>query len=54
MDKKVFYLAGTVGTTIGGYLPILFGADGLSMWSILGGGIGGLLAIWVVYKLGNR
>jgi uncharacterized membrane protein YeaQ/YmgE (transglycosylase-associated protein family) len=50
MEKKTFYIAGTVGTAIGGYLPMLFGADGLSIWSILGGGVGGLLAIYLVYK----
>jgi hypothetical protein len=51
MDKKVFYLAGSVGTGIGSYLPILFGANGLSAWSILGGGVGGLLAIYALYKV---
>jgi uncharacterized membrane protein YeaQ/YmgE (transglycosylase-associated protein family) len=51
MEKKTFYIAGTVGTAVGGYLPMLFGADGLSLWSILGGGVGGILAIVLVYKL---
>ena len=54
MDKKVYYIASTVGTFIGGYLPTLFGADGLSPWSILGGGIGGVVVIIVVYRLQNR
>ena len=53
MDKKVFYIAGSVGTLVGGYIPMLFGADGLSLWSILGGGIGGILAIIAVYKIGR-
>ena len=54
MDKKVYYIAGSVGSLIGGYIPVLFGADGLSLWSILAGGVGGLGAIWLAYKLGNR
>jgi uncharacterized membrane protein YeaQ/YmgE (transglycosylase-associated protein family) len=51
MEKKTLYIAGSVGTAVGGYIPILFGADGLSIWSILGGGVGGILAITIVYKL---
>ena len=51
MDKKVYYLASTVGTFIGGYIPTLLGADGLSIWSILGGAIGGIGAIILTYKL---
>jgi hypothetical protein len=38
MDKKIFYIVGSVGTLIGGFVPMVFGADGLSLWSILGGG----------------
>jgi len=47
----VFYIAGTLGTAVGGYIPLLFGADGLSLWSILSGGVGGILAIVLAYKL---
>jgi hypothetical protein len=53
MDKKVFYIAGAIGTLVGGYVPMLFGADGLSLWSILGGGVGGILTIMTVYKIGK-
>ena len=54
MDKKIYYIASTVGTFAGGYIPTFFGADGLSIWSILGGGVGGVMAIIVVYRLSNR
>lgn len=50
MTKGTLYLGATVGGLIGGYLPVLFGADGFSAWSILGSVIGGLFGIWVVYK----
>jgi uncharacterized membrane protein YeaQ/YmgE (transglycosylase-associated protein family) len=50
MDKKAFYIAGSVGTAVGGVLPSIFGQDGLSIWSILGGGVGGLLAIYLLYR----
>ena len=51
MDKKTYYIASSVGTIIGGYIPVLFGADGLSIWSILGGAVGGLGAIVLLYKM---
>jgi hypothetical protein len=51
MDKKVYYIASTVGTFVGGYIPVIFGADGFSVWSVLGGAAGGILAIVVVYKV---
>jgi len=51
MDKKAYYIASSIGTFIGGYAPVLFGADGLSAWSILGGLIGGICAIIIMYKV---
>lgn len=40
-----------IGSVIGGYLPVLFGADLLSFSSIIGNGVGGLLGVWIAYKL---
>ena len=51
MDKKVFYLVGSIGSIIGGYIPVMFGAGGLSLWSILGSLIGGVGAIILVNQL---
>ena len=53
MTKGMVYLGSSVGGLIGGYVPMLFGADGLSAWSLLGGLVGGLAGIWVVYKSFN-
>ena len=50
MNKKVYYIASTVGTFVGGIIPTFFGADGLSIWSILGGLVGGIGAIIIMYK----
>ena len=53
MDKRVIMLGMVVGSTVGGYLPTLFGADIFSLYSILGTLIGGGLGIWLSFKLFN-
>jgi len=50
-SKAIFMLGMIVGSIIGGYLPVLFGASFLSMWSLFGSAVGGLLGIWIVYKI---
>lgn len=40
-----------VGSIIGGYLPVLFGASLLSYISIIGNAIGGFVGVWISYKL---
>jgi uncharacterized membrane protein YeaQ/YmgE (transglycosylase-associated protein family) len=49
--KKMILLGMVVGSIVGGYLPSLFGIDDLSLISILGSVIGGMLGIWIAYKL---
>lgn len=52
MNSKSLILIGlVVGSALGGYVPTLWGAGGLSIASVLFGGIGGLLGIWAGYKL---
>ena len=51
MSKGVISLCAGVGGSIGGYVPVLFGANGLSGWSILGAFIGGMIGIWVGFKI---
>jgi hypothetical protein len=51
MSRKKFIIIGMViGSTVGGYAPILLGADSLYA-SLIGSTIGGLLCIWAAYKL---
>lgn len=52
--KTLIYLGLFIGSTIGSYVPVLFGASLLSGWSIIGSGIGALLGVWAGYKLGNE
>jgi hypothetical protein len=47
--KKLIMLAMVVGSIAGGYLPALFGLDGL-MVSLLGSFIGGIIGVWIGYK----
>ena len=39
------------GSIAGGYMPALFGIDDLSMISLLGSFVGGILGICIAYKL---
>jgi uncharacterized membrane protein YeaQ/YmgE (transglycosylase-associated protein family) len=52
-QKSLFMLAMVVGSTVGGYVPGLLGADAFSMTSLFGSVAGGILGIWLVYKLTN-
>jgi hypothetical protein len=42
-----------IGSTLGGFVPLIWGADLLSFWSIIFTAIGGFAGIWLGYKLGN-
>jgi len=53
MDKKVVMLGMIFGSTIGGYLPTIFGVGAFSMASIICGGAGGILGIWLSFKILN-
>ncbi len=53
--KQVVLIGALVGSTVGSFIPMLFGDnDLLSGWSILGGMLGGFLGIWAAVKLYNR
>lgn len=53
MNKSLIMLLAGVGGVIGGYFPVLFGAGGLSGWSILSSFVGGLVGIYVGVKLND-
>lgn len=51
MPSKALIMVGlTIGSTAGGYVPVLFGASFLSAWSIVGSALGGLLGIYLAYR----
>ena len=52
MSRKTMIMIGMIiGSVAGGYLPGLFGADGFSLASLLGSGVGGILGIWIAFQL---
>jgi len=52
MSRRFLILLGmTVGSFIGGYVPVLFGADLFSFTSIISNAVGGIIGIWIAYKL---
>lgn len=54
MDSKPFVWAGLfVGSTLGGYIPSLWGAGIFSFSGLIFSSVGALLGIWVGFKLAN-
>lgn len=51
--KKAVMLGMTIGTMVGGYLPSFFGVSLFSPISLLGNVAGGLIGIYIAYKLVN-
>lgn len=49
-NRKLYLLAGSLGSLVGGYVPSLWGAGQLSGWSILLGMAGGLAGIWLAHR----
>jgi hypothetical protein len=54
MNKLIMYTLITVGGIVGAYIPSLFGADGFSVWAIVGSTIGGLIGIYAAYKISQN
>ena len=51
--KFLVFLGMTIGSIIGGYIPMLWGAGLLSYSSVLFSGIGGILGVWIGFKLSD-
>ena len=52
MKAKSLIMTGMIlGSTIGGYVPAIWGSGGLSMASVVLGGVGGVLGIWAGYRV---
>jgi hypothetical protein len=54
MSNRSLYLLGAgIGGTVGGLLPGLWGASDFSGWGIILSTVGGLLGVWLAYKITN-
>lgn len=53
MMKKYIWLGFLIGSTFGGMIPGMWGADYFSMWGLLFSALGGIAGIWVGYKAGK-
>jgi len=51
MRKGPTYVGGTVGSFAGSFVPELWGAGGLSMASMLFFVIGGIVGVWLAFRL---
>jgi hypothetical protein len=50
-SRALIWIAILIGSTIGGAIPELWGAEMLSFTSLFLGGIGGLVGLWIVFKM---
>ena len=50
-SKALIMILMVVGSTLGSWLPSLWGAGGLSLSSVLFGAIGGVIGIWAGFKI---
>ncbi len=51
--RSLIWIGMVVGSTVGGFLPLLWGGDLLSFSGLFGSGAGGILGIWLGYKVGT-
>jgi len=48
--KRIIWLGMLVGSTIGGFIPMLWGAGAFSFSSIFLGAAGGIAGIYIAFK----
>lgn len=51
IGKGPTYLGATVGSIAASFIPELWGAGQLSLWSVVFFMIGGIVGVWVAYRL---
>ncbi len=49
--RSVIGLSVIVGSTVGAYLPVLWGSSSFSITSLLFGALGGIAGVWVGVRL---
>lgn len=51
--KSLVTLFMFIGSLLGGYLPVLFGVNALSFTSVITSAIGGIIGVWIGYRIGE-
>jgi hypothetical protein len=51
--KTLVWIGLSIGSLVGGYVPLLWGADVLSFSPLVSSAAGGILGIWLGFKLGD-
>jgi hypothetical protein len=52
--KSLIMISMVAGSTLGGYVPALWGDSIFSVSSILCSALGGILGIWIGYKISKQ
>lgn len=52
-SKAMIWLFLAIGSTVGGFIPTLWGDSFFSLWSVLLTAVGGAFGIWVGYKISS-
>lgn len=50
-SKRMVWLMAALGGWLGGYVPLLWGAGGFTMSTVICNGLGALAGIWIGFKL---
>ncbi len=50
-EKSIVWISVFVFSFIGGYIPVFFGNSLFSMWSIVANAVGGIIGIWIGFKI---
>ena len=53
-SKSLIWIGTIVGSSIGGLIPLLWGASAFSFSSIIFGSLGAIVGIYVGFKLSNQ
>ena len=49
-NRNLFILAALVGSTVGGFIPGVFGVGVMSLWGILWSTVGGVAGVVLAYR----
>jgi hypothetical protein len=49
--KSLIWIGAVLGSAVGNLVPLLWGADAMSLQGIAGASVGGFLGIWIGYRV---